>query len=130
MQTQFYAGIEHTLRQLKALGLTTGIVTSKTDIEFRNDLIPFGLMAYFDRYVSPSDTQRHKPFPDPLLKFLEISGLKADHTIYIGDTIYDQQAASEAGIPLGLALWGTKCPETIDADFKLKIPLDELTLRN
>ena len=127
-QVKVYAGIEHTLQQLKALGLTTGIVTSKTDIEFRDDFIPFGLMPYFDLYVCASDTQRHKPFPDPLLKFLEISGLKADQTIYIGDTAYDQQAASAAGIPFGLALWGTKSPETIKADFKLNNPEDILKL--
>lgn len=125
-----YAGIEETLELLKSHQITTGLVTSKTQTELNTDFIPFGLMAYFDFYVSASDTQRHKPFPDPLFKFLEISGLKADLTIYIGDTIYDQQAANAAGIPFALALWGTKTPDTIPAKFKLETPLDALSLIN
>jgi len=127
---KIYAGIEETLKLLKSHQITTGLVTSKTQTELNTDFIPFGLMSYFDFYVSASDTQRHKPFPDPLIKFLEISGLKADQTIYIGDTIYDQQAASAAGIPFGLALWGTKDPDTIPAEFKLKTPLNVLSLIN
>lgn len=125
-----YPGMEEALELLKSHQITTGLVTSKTQTELNTDFIPFGLMPYFDFYVSASDTQRHKPFPDPLLKFLEISELKADQTIYIGDTIYDQQAANAAGIPFGLALWGTKNPDTIEADYKLKTPLDVLSLAN
>lgn len=127
---QIYSGIEETLKLLKSHQITTGLVTSKTQTELNTDFIPFGLMPYFDHYVSASDTQRHKPFPDPLLKFLEISGYKAEQVIYIGDTIYDQQAASAAGIPFGHALWGTKTPDTIPAEFKLKSPLDVLSLIN
>lgn len=125
-----YANIEETLRHLKTAKTGTGLVTSKNQIELNDDFVPFGLMPYFDHYVSASDTARHKPFPDPLLKFLEISGYKAEQAIYIGDTVYDQQAASAAGISFGLALWGTKTPETIPAEFKLKTPLDVLSLIN
>ncbi|HPR85540.1 MAG TPA: HAD-IA family hydrolase [Prolixibacteraceae bacterium] len=125
-----YAHIEETLKLLKTSKAGTGLVTSKNQIELNDDFVPFGLMPYFDHYVSASDTARHKPFPDPLLKFLEISGYTAQQVIYIGDTIYDQQAAQAAGIAFGLALWGTKTPDTIQADFKLKTPLDVLSLIN
>ena len=125
-----YSGIEETLKQLNALETITGLVTSKTQIELDTDFVPLGLMPYFNFYVSASDTQRHKPFPDPLLRFLEISGFESNQVIYIGDTIYDQQAASAAGISFGLALWGTKTPDSIQADFKLKTPTDVLALTN
>lgn len=125
-----YANIEETLKHLKASKAGTGLVTSKNKIELNDDFVPFGLMPYFDFYVSASDTARHKPFPDPLLKFLEISGFEPNQVIYIGDTIYDQQAARAAGISFGLALWGTKTPDTIQADYKLKAPLDVLSLIN
>lgn len=125
-----YAQIEETLKLLKTSKAGTGLVTSKNQIELNDDFVPFGLMPYFDHYVSASDTARHKPFPDPLLKFLEISGYTAQQVIYIGDTVYDQQAASAAGISFGLALWGTKTPETIPAEIKLKTPLDVLSLIN
>jgi len=129
-QVKVYDGIEHTLQKLKALAITTGIVTSKTNIEFRDDFIPFGLMPYFDFYVCASDTQRHKPFPDPLLKFLEISAMRAEQCIYIGDTAYDQQAANAARITFELALWGAKNSEEIDADVKIRKPQDILKKLN
>lgn len=125
-----YAQIAETLKLLKTAKTGTGLVTSKNQIELNDDFVPLGLMPYFDHYVCASDTTRHKPFPDPLLKFLEISGYKAGHVIYIGDTVYDQQAASAAGISFGLALWGTKNPDTIQADYMLKTPLDVLSLIN
>jgi len=125
-----YAQIAEMLKLLKASKAGTGLVTSKNRVELNDDFIPFGLMPYFDHYVSASDTARHKPFPDPLLKFLEISGYTAQQVIYIGDTVYDQQAAQAAGIAFGLALWGTKTPDTIQADYKLKTPLDVPSLIN
>lgn len=122
--TSVYPEIEETLKKLKNLNITTGIVTSKTQTEFADDFVPFGLMKYFDFYVCASDTERHKPYPDPLLKFLEISGMNAQKAIYIGDTAYDQQAADAAGIKFGLALWGTKNPDDIEAFKKIKSPSD------
>jgi len=120
-----YEGIESVLQELKKRNIITGLVTSKTYTEFHDDFEPFGLTHYFDYRVCANDTARHKPFPDPLLKFLEISGANANQTIYIGDTIYDQQAATAAGIPFGLALWGTKTPD-LSCKIRLEKPSDIL----
>lgn len=107
-QVTVFAGIEETLQELKKKQITTGIVTSKTGIELRDDFIPFGLMKYLDFYVCADDTAQHKPNPDPILKFLEKSGILAEQAIYIGDTIYDYQAATAANVKFALAQWGAK----------------------
>lgn len=117
-----YDGIESVLQELKKRAIITGLVTSKTYTEFHDDFEPFGLTHYFDYRVCANDTTRHKPFPDPLLKFLEMSGLKADQVIYIGDTIYDYKAACAAEVPFGLAMWGAKNPEEMNVPTKIKDP--------
>ena len=127
-KVKVYDGIEETLRRLKAQHITTGLVTSKTHTELNDDFIHFGLMPYLDFYVSASDTARHKPFPDPLLKFMEISGIKAEQAIYIGDTAYDQQAADAARVKFGLAMWGAKNPDQIKAYVQIGNPSEILNL--
>lgn len=121
-QVTVFDGIEKTLQKLKEKGIKTGIVTSKTHNELRDDFIPFGLMKYLDFYVCADDTVHHKPNPDPILKFLEISGIAANQAIYIGDTIYDYKAANAANVKFALALWGAKKSDGFDGSILIEKP--------
>lgn len=123
-----YPGIEGLLKALKYRNITTGIVTSKTDEEYQDDFIPFGIADYFKYIVKSTDTKLHKPNPDPILEFLEISGVDPSKAIYVGDTTYDMECARNAGIEFALALWGAKNPDSIDAKHKLIEPGDLLKL--
>ncbi|WP_410771646.1 HAD family hydrolase [Fontibacillus sp. BL9] len=117
-----FDGITQVLQTLKQRNLKQGIVTSKTGEELKDDFIPFGLMEYLTYKVIAEDTAKHKPHPDPLLKYLEISGSDPKNSIYIGDTIYDFECAREAGVDFALAQWGCKNHETIPARYKLARP--------
>ncbi|SMF86998.1 haloacid dehalogenase superfamily, subfamily IA, variant 1 with third motif having Dx(3-4)D or Dx(3-4)E [Paenibacillus uliginis N3/975] len=123
-----FSGIKELLDELKKQSVMKGVVTSKTDQEFSHDFVPFGLTGHFPHVVCADDTELHKPHPEPLFKFLEISGADAMSSIYIGDTIYDYECARDAGIDFGLALWGCKNHEAIPAKYKFEKPLDILTL--
>lgn len=123
-----FPGIEDMLKALKHRNITTGIVTSKTDVEYKDDFISFGLADYFMYAVKATDTKLHKPYPDPILKFLEISGADPGSTIYVGDTAYDMKCAAGAGVEFALAVWGAKNPGSIDAKYKLSKPADLLDL--
>lgn len=121
-----YDGIEKNLIRLKDAGIYTGIVTSRTLPELENDFFPFGLQKYMRTIISADDTERHKPEPEPLLKFLEISKVSPSSALYIGDTIYDMKCANNAGIDFALALWGAKSSNGItDAKYLLSNP-DEI----
>lgn len=109
-QIRPYDGIREALRRLKNAGITTGIVTSKTRQELENDFVPFGLMDQLDYVVCADDTEKHKPCPDPLMKFLELSGADPARSVYVGDTKYDAECASAAGVDFALALWGAPAP--------------------
>ncbi|MCU6709019.1 HAD family hydrolase [Paenibacillus sp. J5C_2022] len=125
---RIFEGVPELLGQLYRRDVRTGIVTSKTKSELRDDFIPFGLMEYLSVVVCASDTLLHKPHPEPLQKFLELSGADPRTSIYIGDTIYDYQCARDAGVAFGLALWGAKTREGIHERHVLDSPLDVLTL--
>jgi len=117
-----FPGIKETLQELSRRGVKTGIVTSKTREEFENDFLPFGLMDYLNHVVCADDTVKHKPNPEPLLKFLSLFGANPAKAVYIGDTIYDANCAGGAKIDFALAVWGANLTVNIDAKYKLKDP--------
>lgn len=119
-----FRGIFDLLGTLKNVNIMQGIVTSKTTEELKNDFVPFGLTDFLTHTVCADDTEKHKPNPEPLLKFLEISGAEPKTSIYIGDTIYDYECARDASIDFGLALWGCKNHEHIQAKYKFERPQD------
>ncbi|AQS06649.1 HAD family hydrolase [Clostridium beijerinckii] len=123
-----FDGIKDTLIKLNEIGILTGIVTSKTKEEFLNDFAPFELNNYFKLVVCADDTEEHKPNPEPILKFIELSGANKSKTIYIGDTKYDMDCSFGAGIDFALALWGAKSSIGINANYILENPKQVLKL--
>ncbi len=123
---RLFDGVADTLKELKIRGYKLGVITSKSSQEYKADFSPLGLDGYFDTVICASDSNRPKPFPDPMLKYLELSGTKKDEAIYIGDTSYDMQCASTAGVSFGLALWGCHKLNGIRADYYFNHPADIL----
>lgn len=120
--------IEDTLIGLHKMGVSLGIVTSKTREEFANDFGIFGLNDYFHIVVCADDTEKHKPDPEPILKFIELACKDKSKIIYIGDTEYDMKCASGSGIDFALALWGAKTSKGINAKYFLENPKEILEL--
>lgn len=113
-----YPGIRDMFMNLNNSGIKTGLVTSNTKYELDqllNNFIPFKLKDYTQHIVCADDTQRHKPYPDPLLKYLKVSGANRAKVLYIGDTIYDMKCAEAAEVDFALALWGNNIENAICA---------------
>lgn len=123
-----FPGMEKVLRSLHEKNMPLGIVTSKTRQEFADGFEPFGLGKYFRSVVTADDTKRHKPDPEPLLACLKELGAGREEAIYIGDTRYDLECAKGAGVKFGLALWGAKSAEGLDADHIFSEPEEILNL--
>ena len=102
-----------------------GIVTSKTKAEFDEEVTHFGLNKYFGVIVCAGDTKKHKPNPEPLLKYMELANAKPVETLYIGDSIYDMQCAKSSGVDFAFAKWGNR-RQNIEAKYVLSNPLDLL----
>ncbi len=124
-----FDGIKEVLEELHNRGSSMGIVTSKTREEYANDFIPFGIDKYFDIVVCADDTEIHKPYPEPILKFIELSGAEKEKTVYIGDTEYDMKCAKDAGVDFALALWGAKTDKGIKPDYIVERPIDILNIK-
>lgn len=122
-----FDGIEPVLKRLKEEGKTCGIVTSKTKEELDNDFVPFKLMPYFQHVTCADDTNKHKPDPEPILKFIDMSKASAEKTLYLGDTIYDMKCAHAAGVSFALAVWGAG-DKNLPAEYKLRKPMELLGL--
>ncbi|MFB6366955.1 HAD family hydrolase [Paenibacillus elgii] len=123
-----YPGVEEMLKKLVGKGIHTGVVTSKTREEFKVDFMPHGISELFSHIICADDTSRHKPEPDPLLKYVEQTKINPTTTLYVGDTVFDQKCANGAQIDFALAMWGAKQPERTVAKYRLNRPDDLLRI--
>lgn len=117
-----YEGMEDALIALKFDCSELGIVTSRTRREITADLQRFGLADLFVHVIGADDTKEHKPNPEPLLRYLAVSGKPASKALYIGDTIYDARCAAGAGIDFGLAAWGKGKDTSVPARYLFRDP--------
>ena len=75
------------------LGIATGRPKEEAQFVTRNNR----LEGIFDCIVALEDVRRGKPFPDSIVKVVDLLQLK--NTVYIGDSPSDVLAAEAAGIP-------------------------------
>ena len=123
-----FEGIREVLDELAGLPRVLGLVTSKDESEYANDIVRLGISDYFDFTILAECTEKHKPHPDPMLKFLEYSKAVPEETLYVGDTEYDFQCAKGAGVDFALAVWGAGQRCKVEADHYLDHPSDILRL--
>ena len=125
---RLFDGIPELLNSLNMNGYKLGIVTSKTRNEYAADFAApfFALSDYFGTVICVEDAARPKPYPDPLLTYLNTAHIHAGDAVYIGDTVYDSQCAKNAGLDFGLAAWGNAGAQEIPANYLFKTPADVL----
>ncbi|WP_042472514.1 HAD family hydrolase [Bacillus ndiopicus] len=127
-EVSVFSGLAEVIQKLTQSSVKIGIVTSKTRQQMLDEFDHFGLSHFFEVIICADDTEKHKPNPEPLLACLEKLRMNPQHTIYIGDSIYDMQCAKNAGAHFGLALWGSKTTEGFTAEHILTKPTDILKL--
>ena len=102
------------LRRLKDEGFGVGLATNRDNAWYALGAI--GLAKYFDTAVGSRDVPRGKPSPDMILMAMEQMGASPGQTIYVGDSPYDMQAASKAGIrAVGVLEGGTSRADLLAA---------------
>ncbi len=116
---RLFPGMEEVLERLRKTQVSLGIITSKQKDEYDRDFEKRDLKKYFHCAITSSDTQRGKPYPDPMLEYMKRTGALPEETLYIGDSVYDMDSARAAGTDHALALWGCLNPEGIEATWRL-----------
>ena len=101
-----YPGVLEGLEALHALGWPLACVTNKPTAFAQTLLRAKGLEGYFAFTLGGDALPRKKPDPLPLLTACERLGVPAAHTLMVGDSSNDAQAARAAGCPVWLMTYG------------------------
>jgi len=120
----YFPDIPQVVEELYKKGHPIGIVTSQSKGEFASFAILDQLRPYFGVVICAEDTEKHKPNPDPLLKYAELAGVDISEVTYIGDSPYDKACALSAGAKFILAPWGSAQPVEIADEFRANSPAD------
>jgi pyrophosphatase PpaX len=101
-----YPGVVDAVRAIKAVGLQTGLVTSKNRPGALRGLRLAGLDAVMDVVVGADEVTNPKPHPEPVERAMTFLGASPATTVYIGDSIHDMRSGRAAGVKTAAVLWG------------------------
>lgn len=131
---QPFDGVADVLKAVKEAGRTIGCVTSRNRFEFDKDIHLKKLLHFFDHTVCSEDSERHKPFPEPMFAYMKKASDASDNVItpseciFIGDTMHDWQCGHAAGCDFALADWQGRGLQGIPAEYHLIRTEDILNL--
>lgn len=92
-----FADVDLMLQTLKNKGIKIGVVTSKKSDMAERGAKLMGIFKYFDAFITPEITTKHKPDGEPVLKACENLGISPKEALMVGDSPYDILAGKNAG---------------------------------
>ncbi|MEI9954223.1 MAG: HAD family hydrolase [Pseudomonadota bacterium] len=97
-QLQPFPQAQALLRRLRELELTLVVASSASEDELRPLLEVCGALPFVQQQTSSDDAKHSKPDPDIVRVALRKAGCVAGQAVMLGDTPYDVQAATKAGV--------------------------------
>jgi pyrophosphatase PpaX len=128
-----YPDVVDVVREVRALGARTGLVTSKQRTGADRGLRFLGLSDAMDVVVAVDEVTRPKPHPEPLWLAAERLGIATAEVVYVGDSVHDMECGRAAGARTAAALWGPFGREQLAPcrpDYWLVRPRDLLAVVN
>ena len=122
-----YPGIVDLVRDIRAAGYRTGLVTSKNKPGALRGLRLVGLEEAMELVIGADDVVNPKPHPEPVEAALRLLGCAADCALYVGDSIHDMESGRAAGVLTAAVLWGPFGREHLEGsepDYWLETPDD------
>ena len=89
--------VEETLHELHRRGIQLAICSSRARATLDHFVLSFGFEQLVQAVVSADDVPHGKPYPDPALRVLELTGCKAEEALMVGDASYDILMGRAAG---------------------------------
>ena len=112
IKTAPYEGIMELVERLREDGVIMAIVSNKRDNAVK-DLRDAYFKGYIDIAVGESEGVRRKPYPDTVLKVIELTGKNKEECLYVGDSEVDILTAANAGIDCIEVSWGFRSKEQL-----------------
>jgi 2-phosphoglycolate phosphatase len=126
--TQFFPGIEDTLRYIEKNNMPWGIVTNKPARYTDQLIMHLELAKRVGCVISGDSLQNRKPHPEPILHACKLLSVEPKDCLYIGDSAIDIEASKAAGNLSLAALYGyipaEENPLTWGANGYIKHPLE------
>lgn len=110
---ELFPGTKEALEALDRSGYRLALVTSKRREPAVSNIAITGLDQYLEHVVTVDDASRPKPYPDCLLRGLELLATEPDRAIYVGDSWYDVQTGKNAGVATAGVTWGIASREEL-----------------
>ncbi|MCW2495907.1 HAD family hydrolase [Jatrophihabitans sp.] len=105
-------GAVELLRACSQRGRTVVLASSAADDELKALRDTLDADEAIDAATSSSDVESAKPASDLVEVALARGGLRADHAVFVGDSVWDAAACAEAGVSfIGLECGGTSAAE-------------------
>lgn len=97
-ELQAFPGTRELLQRMKEDGLKLVVATSASADDLEGLLEASGAADLIEETTSSGDAENSKPDPDIVEAALEETGYPAEQVVMIGDTPYDVEAATRAGV--------------------------------
>lgn len=104
--TTTYPGALDLLSLLSRSGVTCGVCTNKPEAPSRVLLAALGLSPFINAVVGGDTLPERKPDPAPLIRTLELLGVKPQEALYVGDSAIDVACARAVGLPVVILAHG------------------------
>ena len=105
-QVRPYDGIPELIEGLKERGIKIAVLSNKPHAETINVVVTLFGKDCFDSIQGQKENVAIKPSPEGVFLILEELGLKAEESLYLGDTATDMKTGKGAGAFTVGALWG------------------------
>ncbi len=89
--------VEKILEVIKDKNIKLVVASNTQSNLVKKILTKVGILEYFDMIVSSEEVKHPKPDPEMIIFALNKLGLSTEEIVFVGDTIYDKQAAQAAG---------------------------------
>ena len=122
---EVYPGVRAGLAAMRARGWKLACVTNKPRAFALALLEAKGLRPLFEHVFGGDSFERQKPDPLPLVRTCEALGTAPAHTLMVGDSRNDCEAARAAGCPVVLVSYGYNHGEPV-ADARPDLVIDSL----
>lgn len=126
LHTRYYAqaadevhrfdGVRELVTALKERGARVVLATSASPDELEILVRVLDVSDDVDAITSAQDVEEAKPDPDLVQTALDAAGVTAEQAVFVGDTVWDVEAAARAGVPcVGVLTGGISEGELTDA---------------
>ncbi|MBD8057780.1 HAD family hydrolase [Cellulomonas sp. JH27-2] len=105
-QLRAFDGARELVRALSARGARPVLATSASPDELERLRDVLDVEAELHAVTSAQDVEAAKPEPDLVQVALEAAGVEPSGAVFVGDTVWDVEAAKKAGVPCVAVLSG------------------------